>query len=124
MVFVHHKRVVEAIQKKFPTASVIVGGQSAKARQKNVYSFQHGDTPLIICSLQAGAVGLTLTASRCAVFVEYPWSPSLLNQTQDRIHRLSQTKDCFIYYLYAKNSIDEYRLNTNRYKEIIINHVV
>lgn len=124
VVFVHHKRVVEAIQKKFPAASVIVGGQSAKARQKNVDSFQHGETPLIICSLQASAVGLTLTSARCAVFVEYPWSPSLLNQAQDRIHRLSQTQDCFIYYLYAKNSIDEYRLNTNQYKEIIINHVV
>jgi SNF2 family DNA or RNA helicase len=29
-------------------------------------------------------------------------------QSQDRIHRISQTKECKIYKLIAKNTIDEY----------------
>lgn len=29
-------------------------------------------------------------------------------QAQDRIHRISQNKDCFIYNLIMKNSIDEW----------------
>ena len=74
--------------------------------------------------MQASAVGLTLTASRCAVFREYPWSPALLAQAQDRVHRLGQDKDVFIFYLYGQGSIDEYRLNTNSFKKAVIDYIV
>ena len=124
VVFVHHKDIGKALNLAFPEASVIVGGQSPSIRQVNIDNFQLGDTQVIICSLQASAVGLTLTSSRCAVFIEYPWSPSLLAQAQDRVHRLGQNKDVFIYYLYGKGSIDEYRLNTNSFKKAVIDYVV
>lgn len=124
VVFVHHKDIGKALNMKFPDASVIVGGQSPVHRQLNIDNFQLHDTQIIICSLQASAVGLTLTASRCAVFIEYPWSPALLAQAQDRVHRLGQDKDVFIFYLYGQGSIDEYRLNTNSFKKAVIDYIV
>lgn len=124
VVFVHHKDIGKALHMKFPGASVIVGGQSPIHRQINIDNFQLHDTQIIICSLQASAVGLTLTASRCAVFIEYPWSPALLAQAQDRIHRLGQDKGVFIFYLYGQGSIDEYRLNTNSFKKAVIDYIV
>ena len=124
VVFVHHKDIGKALNMKFPDASVIVGGQSPVHRQFNIDNFQLHDTQIIICSLQASAVGLTLTASRCAVFIEYPWSPALLAQAQDRVHRLGQDKDVFIFYLYGQGSIDEYRLNTNSFKKAVIDYIV
>lgn len=124
VVFVHHKDIGKALHMKFPGASVIVGGQSPTHRQINIDNFQLHDTQIIICSLQASAVGLTLTASRCAVFIEYPWSPALLAQAQDRVHRLGQDKDVFIFYLYGQGSIDEYRLNTNSFKKAVIDYIV
>lgn len=124
VVFVHHKDIGKALHMKFPNASVIVGGQSSTHRQINIDNFQLYDTKIIICSLQASAVGLTLTASRCAVFIEYPWSPALLAQAQDRVHRLGQDKDVFIFYLYGQGSIDEYRLNTNSFKKAVIDYIV
>lgn len=124
VVFVHHKDIGKSLNMKFPDASVIVGGQSPVHRQINIDNFQLYDTQIIICSLQASAVGLTLTASRCAVFIEYPWSPALLAQAQDRVHRLGQDKDVFIFYLYGQGSIDEYRLNTNSFKKAVIDYVV
>lgn len=124
VVFVHHKIIGKELHKAFPDASVIVGGQAPGLRQVNIDNFQLGDTPIIICSLQASAVGLTLTASRCAVFLEYPWSPALLAQAQDRVHRLGQDKDVFIFYLYGKGSIDEYRLNTSSFKKAVIDYIV
>lgn len=124
VVFVHHKDIGKALNMKFPEASVIVGGQSPVHRQLNIDNFQLHDTQIIICSLQASAVGLTLTASRCAVFIEYPWSPALLAQAQDRVHRLGQDKDVFIFYLYGQGSIDEYRLNTNSFKKAVIDYIV
>lgn len=124
VVFVHHKDIGKALNMKFPDASVIVGGQSPVNRQLNIDNFQLHDTQIIICSLQASAVGLTLTASRCAVFIEYPWSPALLAQAQDRVHRLGQDKDVFIFYLYGQGSIDEYRLNTSSFKKAVIDYIV
>jgi similar to DNA helicase len=81
-------------------------------------------TNLIVCSLQASAVGITLTKAHTAIFIEYPWSPSLMGQAEDRIHRIGQTQPCDIVYLYAKDSIDEYRLRTQNIKKTIINHAM
>ena len=73
---------------------------------KAIDAFQDEDVPLIFCSLQASATGITLTSSDTAVFLEYLWSPAVSQQAQDRIHRLSQTKPVTIYNLYCPKSIE------------------
>ena len=124
VVFVHHHSVGAALLKEYPNACVIKGSQSAKARQAQVDRFQNTDCPIIICSLVAAAVGITLTAAHVAIFLEFPWSPTLLRQAQDRVHRIGQTKPVDIYYLYAKGSIDQYRLHTILTKEVVINYII
>lgn len=130
VVFAHHRNIVEKLRKEFPNAKYIIGGQSRQSRQQNIDNFQmHSDsnanhTNMIVCSLQAGAVGTTLTKAHTAIFIEYPWSPSLMAQAEDRIHRIGQTKPCDIIYLYAKDSIDEYRLRTQNIKKTIISHIM
>lgn len=129
VVFVHHRNIIAKLRKEFPDAKVIIGGQSQKNRQQNIDKFQHYSSPsanynLIICSLQASSVGITLTKAHKAIFIEYPWSPSIMAQAQDRIHRIGQTQPCEIIYLYAKDSIDEYRLRTQNIKQIVINHTM
>ena len=74
--------------------------------------------------MQASSVGITLTKAHKAIFIEYPWSPSIMAQAQDRIHRIGQTQPCEIIYLYAKDSIDEYRLRTQNIKQTIITHTM
>ncbi len=83
MVFVHHRNIIAKLRKEFPDAKVIIGGQSQKNRQQNIDKFQHHSSPsanynLIICSLQASSVGITLTKAHKAIFIEYPWSPSIM----------------------------------------------
>lgn len=130
VVFAHHRNIVERLRREFPDAKYIIGGQSKTNRQQNIDNFQmHSGsnanyTNLIVCSLQASAVGITLTKAHTAIFIEYPWSPSLMGQAEDRIHRIGQTQPCDIVYLYAKDSIDEYRLRTQNIKKTIINHTM
>lgn len=124
VVFVHHQSVGTELLKQYPNACVIKGSQSAKARQAQVDKFQNTDCPIIICSLVAAAVGITLTAAHVAIFLEFPWSPTLLRQAQDRVHRIGQTKPVDIYYLYAKGSIDQYRLRTIATKEVVIDYII
>lgn len=107
VVFVHHRYLMQKLKERFPDSVQILGGQSAEERQASVDSFQNEEVPVILCSLQASATGITLTSSDTAVFLEYLWSPAVSQQAQDRIHRLTQTKDVTIYNLYCPGSIEE-----------------
>ena len=124
VIFAHHRFLIKYLMSCYPTACCVRGGQSSAIRSDNINRFQHGNANIIICSLQASSVGLTLTASSNAMFLEFPWSPSLLEQAEDRIHRMTQTKPCSIYYLYAKDSVDEQRLNLISTKKTIIDFIM
>lgn len=41
------------------------------------------------------------------MFTELIWTPSLLLQCEDRVHRITQTRPCHILYLVAANTLDE-----------------
>ena len=119
VIFVHHKSLLKKFVNKYKDKCVaIYGGQSKDERQKSVDRFQAGEIPIIICSLMASAVGLTLTSSDTAVFLEYLWSPDISKQAEDRIHRLSQTKPCTIYNLYMNYSIEQQKLLTIYAKQL------
>ena len=64
IVFCSLHEVVDALVKAFPGAVTATGRDSAVSKQAAVDSFQNNpDTRLIICSIKAAGVGLTLTAS-------------------------------------------------------------
>ena len=52
--------------------------------------------------------GLTLTVAHHAIFFDRGFSLDDYIQAQDRIHRISQTEDCFVHNLIARNTIDEW----------------
>jgi SNF2 family DNA or RNA helicase len=52
--------------------------------------------------------GLTLTVANHAVFFDRSFSLDDYLQAQDRIHRISQQRECFVWNLIAKDTIDEW----------------
>lgn len=52
--------------------------------------------------------GLTLTVANHAIFYDRGFSLDDYLQAQDRIHRISQTEECFVHNLIAKDTIDEW----------------
>ena len=52
--------------------------------------------------------GLTLTMANHVVFFDRGFSLDDYLQAQDRIHRISQKKTCYIHNIIVKNSIDEW----------------
>jgi len=87
--------------------SMITGQTSSIARSRIVESFQKKDTPFVLlCSMRATAEGLTLTAANHVVFVNEWWNPSLNRQARDRVNRIGQTKDVFVYRLRAMGTVE------------------
>lgn len=109
VVFVHLKEVAQHLKKMFPAAVTITGDDSNVDRQKAVDSFQKDpETQVIICSIKAAGVGLTLTASSRVAFVELPWHPADMDQCEDRCHRIGQKDSVQCTAFLGKNTIDEW----------------
>ena len=83
----------------------IRGGMSDSNKQISVDEFQNKNKKVCILNMQAGGVGITLTAAHAMIIVDYAWLPADMIQVEDRICRSGQTEHCMIYYIYCINSI-------------------
>lgn len=68
--------------------SLIVGGQNADEREKSKEDFQAGRVKVILCTIAAGGIGITLTKAHTALFLQRSWSMVENSQAEDRIHRI------------------------------------
>lgn len=100
--------VVDQLKRYFPTAVSVTGRDSQDEKQRAVDSFQNNPkADIIICSIKAAGVGLTLTASSNVAFVEFPWTYADCCQCEDRAHRIGQKDSVTCYYFLGRRPIDE-----------------
>jgi SWI/SNF-related matrix-associated actin-dependent regulator 1 of chromatin subfamily A len=107
VVFTNFTYVVNAVKNKFKEAVTITGEDNAEDRGNAIESFQSGKTNLIVCNLIAGGTGVTLTRAKNMLINEFDWIPGTILQAEDRIHRIGQSKDVVIEYLYSEGTFDE-----------------
>lgn len=111
VVWTHHRDVSEAMAAAVPEAvggaEVIVGGTSHADRTRIVDAFQDGTVPVLVASITAAGTGITLTRSSDALFVETDWTPALVQQAEDRLHRISATRPVVITTMVAPGTLDE-----------------
>ena len=92
----------------FGTA-MVSGKLSYEERSSSLKRFkEHADTRILIATPGSAKEGLTLTVANHAVFYDRSFSLDDYLQAQDRIHRISQTRKCYVYNLIAQDSIDEW----------------
>lgn len=109
IVFCEHHDVVDEIHNAFPDTSVCVTGrQNAQQKQYAIDSFQAGRKDIIICSIKAAGVGLTLTRATHELFVELPWTMADLSQCEARAWRNGQKNAVNSWCLIGKDTIDTY----------------
>lgn len=117
--------IVDSLKKAFPRAVTVTGRDSPVMKQAAVDAFQQrDDVQLIICSIKAAGVGLTLTASSNVGFVEFPWTYADCCQCEDRCHRIGQKDNVTCYYLLGTNTIDHHLYKIIHDKKSIANQVM
>jgi SNF2 family DNA or RNA helicase len=88
------REIFEHITTEFGSNSVVmyVGSTPDAVRTRNIEAFQNGDARFLIASQQAAARGLTLTAATDVIYYNNTYSLELRLQSEDRAHRIGQTK--------------------------------
>jgi SWI/SNF-related matrix-associated actin-dependent regulator 1 of chromatin subfamily A len=88
---------------------IIYGDVPVKDRADAVKAFQESEkNRIMIANPAAAREGLTLTRANNAIYLDRNFNLVDYLQSQDRIHRISQTKECTIFKILAKGTIDEY----------------
>lgn len=113
ILFAHHHAVVDELCTQLaPYGVVVVTGDTRQGtgegeRQWAVDKFQSDlGTRVIVGSIGAMGVGLTLTASTHVVFAELPMRPDELSQAEDRAHRIGQLGSVLVDILVYDGSVD------------------
>jgi len=82
------------------------GDMNIKDRDKSVERFQEDKNIRLFLGTKAAGLGITLTAGSTVIFVELEWTPSDMNQMEDRLHRIGQKDVVTVYHLVVDGSID------------------
>lgn len=120
VLFGWHQKSIRAVAEKY-AAPTITGSTSLLVRDEAVQRFQTDERcKLIVCNMQAGGVGLTLTAASNVAFMEQGWNGATHLQAEDRVHRIGQTDSVTAYYLLAPQTIDERIRHLIEAKQVVV----
>ena len=92
VVFAQSRQLIGLAEKRLAhhgiSYGLIVGGQTPEEREASKEAFQNGDVRVILCTIAAGGIGITLTRAATAIFLQRSWSMVDNLQAEDRVHRI------------------------------------
>jgi len=86
--------------------AIINGSLTQEERKDNLDKFRNTDCQYLVAQVEAGGYGITLTQANHILYYSLPFSLNDFLQSQDRIHRIGQTKTCIYHILMTKNTVD------------------
>ena len=104
---------------------ICTGDMKESEISDNIYKFQNDDNYKVMCATTAKmGTGITLNRASYAIFIDCPWTSAQCTQCEDRIHRIGSKNSVFIYYLWAKDTIDERVKSIVEAKEAISDYII
>ena len=88
-------------------------------RQDVINSFENSKCSVFLISLKAGGVGLNLTSCHYVIIYDPWWNPATEKQAADRVYRIGQYNDVFVYKLITNNTIEEKIQQLQQKKNVI-----
>jgi hypothetical protein len=98
---------------------------TTEGRGDIVDAFQSDDGPrVMLLSLKAGGLGLTLTAADHVYIVDPWWNPAAEDQAGDRAYRIGQKNPVIVHRLVAKDTIEERILKIQHSKRALLSAAI
>lgn len=103
------------LSKIFPLdTSMIHGSNSIEERNETFKEFSAVDSKgnltgpsILLLSTKAANLGLNLTVASTVILYDCDFNPTVDAQAIARVHRIGQTKECIIYRLVSKSTVEE-----------------
>lgn len=109
IIFAKYKHEVEDIELMLEENGYIyaefTGRLNQKKRQESLKQFRDG-TQFMIANKMCGAYGLNLQFCRKIIFYDNDFDFATRSQAEDRVHRIGQTREVYIYDIVAADTID------------------
>ncbi|KZX16520.1 RNA polymerase-associated protein RapA [Methanobrevibacter cuticularis] len=101
--------IVELLKNNFKTDVMFYHGSlNRKVRDQIINDFQNDENKrILIISLKAGGTGLNLTAANHVVHFDLWWNPAVENQATDRVFRIGQKDNVFVYRFITNGTFEE-----------------
>jgi len=127
--YVHDiKHIVKTISDEFGADSIVqyYGAVSSEDRQKAIEKFQdpNSKAKFFIGNPQTGGYGITLTAANTVVYYSNGYDLEKRLQSEDRAHRIGQTKSVTYVDFIAPKTVDEKIVKALRSKMNIANEIM
>ena len=126
IVFAKHKYVIKKLRDYYGSQQVhVFGTTTPKKRDLAVTQFQRNKKKRVfIGNIKSAGVGITLTAAETVLFAELDWVPANLTQAEDRAHRIGQKGNVTVYYLVAKDTVEEKLCDMLQEKQSIVDNTL
>lgn len=96
------------------------GSMNIDLKNSTISEFYQGQKRVLLISLKAGNVGLTLTCASHVIIMDPFWNPFVEEQAMDRAHRFGQMKPVKVYKLLIHDSVEDRIMDLQvRKKELI-----
>lgn len=97
------------------------GSMTATERNDTIFSFfDKPEVSVLLISLKAGNVGLTLTCASHVIILDPFWNPFVEEQAMDRAHRIGQSRPVFVHRLLIKNTVEDRIMELQHKKKELI----
>jgi SNF2 family DNA or RNA helicase len=118
-------KIEAEIAGKLPAVAVFKLTGATHKRKLIVDNFQnHNGAAVMLISLKAGGVGITLHSAEYAFLMEPWWNPAVEEQAIARIHRIGQQKVTTIYRMIAPNTIEQHMRTMQIAKKHLFGEVI
>jgi len=113
VVFSHFLGTLDLLQRAMQEWSIghirIDGGTTH--RQQLIDKFNGGGAAVALCSLRAAGHGINLQSASNVIHVDRWWNPAVEDQATDRVHRIGQSQNVYVYRIMCEGTLEERIVN-------------
>ncbi|KAG2733062.1 hypothetical protein G9P44_004052 [Scheffersomyces stipitis] len=82
------------------------GSMTIDHKNSTIKRFYQEDVKVLLLSLKAGNVGLTLTCASHVIIIDPFWNPYVEEQAMDRAHRIGQEREVFVHRILIAGTVE------------------